>query len=89
MITKENLKFCFENLNQKEVEEAMDSPFDYILFEIHTFNAGSYATVEAKDFDEEVNQEAADSGQLFVDKDAFLQLYQESGATNQYLEEYV
>jgi hypothetical protein len=89
MITKDNLKFCFENLNKDEVEKAMDNPFDYILFEIHTFNAGAYATVEAQDYDDEVAQEAADNGQLFIDKDEFLRLFEESKATNQYLEEYI
>lgn len=89
MITKESLKFCFENLGEDEIAIAMDSDKDYVLVELHTTNVGSYSTVEPYDYDDDIAQEAGDNGQLFIDKDDFLRLYEESEANNTYLEEYV
>ena len=89
MITKENLKFCFESLNKEEVNTALNSDNDFLLFWLHTFNAGSYATLEAKEYSEEAEQEANDNGQLFIDKDQFLQLYEESEANNEFIQEHI
>lgn len=84
MITKENLKYCFDDLNQKEIRHALDSNTDYILFELHVFNAGAYASVEP------VEDPLIESAMGFVtDKDQFLQLFVESGSTNKELLKYI
>jgi hypothetical protein len=86
MITNNNLKDLFEALNEKDIDTVFESDLDFILMELHTFNSGGYVTIKPHYYDESVAQEAADNGNLFVDKDDFLMLYQESGATNEFLE---
>ena len=42
MITKDNLKFCFDSLNESEIKKVMDSRKDYVSFWLHIFNTGSF-----------------------------------------------
>jgi hypothetical protein len=86
MITKDNLKYCFENLDKEEIDKTFESDEDFVLMELHTFNTGGVVTLEPHLYDEDIAKNAADNGQLFVDKDDFLMLYQESGAENKELE---
>lgn len=88
MITRDNLKFCFESLNEEEVDVLMNDNGDFVLFELHVFNAGGYATAVRMDYDEETEQEAHDNGQIFCDMDDFLRLYEESGANNEFFNKY-
>ncbi len=89
MITKDNLKFCFDNLNQDEVEKVMNSNTDYVLFELHVFNAGGFASAEPKEYNEDEEREANDNGQLFIDKDDWLRLFTECESTNQFFNDYI
>lgn len=84
MITKENLKFCFDNLNQKEIDNFLDSPYDFGLFELHIFNNGAYASIKPMHWDDKVNEEAAANGQIFCCKDTFLRLFKESKSDNEH-----
>tara|TARA_R110000772_G_scaffold35637_4_gene85791 strand:+ start:15493 stop:15762 length:270 start_codon:yes stop_codon:yes gene_type:complete len=89
MITANSLKEFFDSLNKKEIKKAMDSAKDYILFEAHIFNAGGYATIKAKHYSEKKERKATDNGNVFCDKDAFLQLFNESESENKHLKKYV
>jgi hypothetical protein len=80
MITKDNIKELVQTISTDTLHDAINSPCDYILFWAHTFNAGSFATIEAMHYNEQTEQEANDNGQLFCDKDTFLQLLNETEA---------
>jgi hypothetical protein len=79
MITKENLKEVLQTINYEDVQDAIASDGDFILLECHTFNVGSFGTIEGKDYDEDIEREANDNGQLFCSKDDFLMLCDEVG----------
>lgn len=89
MITADNVKFCFENLNEEEVKRTMDSSCDYVSFQLSIFNVGGVSSCDPYDYDEELEQELTDNGNMFCDKDDFLRLYQESEAVNPHLEKYI
>lgn len=77
MITKENIKYFIETIDPETMQNVLDEQHDFILLEAHYFNVGSFATIESMDYDYEVDQEAAASGNLFCDKDEFLRLCEE------------
>lgn len=89
MITKEDLKFVFDNLTELEVNEAMAANEDFILLELHTTNSGGWSAIAANDYSEEVENQAGADGQIFCDKDDFLRLFQESGSENSAFEDWV
>lgn len=89
MITKDNLVWCFDNLAPAHIEAAMNSSNDYILFELIIFNIGALSYITSMDYSEEVEKEAHDNGQVFCDKDTFLQLFKDSNSTNEYLMKYL
>jgi len=91
MITKENLIFCFENLKEEEINKAfeIESEKDYILFSLHVFNIGGFATIKAYNYDEEKQTESDHNGSLFMCKDDFLQLYKDSKAQNKHLDDLI
>ncbi|MFT7280526.1 MAG: hypothetical protein ACI9DM_000245 [Cyclobacteriaceae bacterium] len=80
MITNENFKHLLQTLNPERIQAEIDSPEDYILFNAHTFNVGTFATIQSRNYNEEDEQEASDTGNLFCDKDSFLQLIEETEA---------
>ena len=82
MIDKNNLQFCFDNLSEDEVEAVMNGPEDYVLMELHVFNSGAYPSVMVMGYNHDIEQEAAENGDLFLDKDAFITLFHESGSQN-------
>jgi len=82
MITKDNIKHCFDSLTSSEISEVFDSNCDFMAFECHTFNVGSYATIKPFYFGE---FESESNGNLFIDKDDFLRLFKESDSVNPYL----
>lgn len=47
MITRENLPFIIADLEAAEVTRELEKPGNYIILRSHTFNAGSYASVES------------------------------------------
>ena len=81
MITEDNLKFAFENLNEEDCKQ-INGDGDYLKFELHSTNVGSYSTLESVDYCPNINEELSSDGNLFIDKDDFLRLYTESGAEN-------
>jgi hypothetical protein len=77
MITRDNIKEFIQTIPTETIQEELDKPQDFILLQSHIFNVGGYATIESLDYDEEVDEEAQASGNLFCDKDTFLQLCSE------------
>ncbi len=80
MITRENLKWAIENIGSEKIDEVINESGDYVLFEIHHFNVGSYPELTSYDYDDEIEMGAVESGNLFCDKDEFLTLIEEVGA---------
>ena len=77
MITKNNIKELIQTIKPSDIDAAINGSGDYILLEAHIFNVGAFATIESMDYDEEIEEDAAANGNLFVDKDAFLRLADE------------
>ena len=74
MITKDNLKEIIQTISPENIDKAINGKGDYILLEVHTFNVGSFGTIESKEYNETDETEASANGQLFCDKDTFLQM---------------
>ena len=89
MVTSENLQFCFDNLNKKEIKKAMDSNKDFIKFELHIFNAGGFTTIKAVNYSAKKENRTIENGNIFCDKSIFLGLFIESEATNKHLKKYI
>lgn len=87
MITRDNLKECFESITLQDVKQLEQEQGDFIAMTLSVFNAGGVVTVERGDWNEETNQEQAESGQIYCNCDEFLRLYEESGANNEFLDE--
>ena len=77
MITRDNLKYFIESIPTETMQEELDKSHDFILLQSHIFNVGGYGTIESMDYDEEVDEDAQASGNLFCDKDTFLQICSE------------
>lgn len=77
MILKENLKSILESLHVNEIIFSLGQPGDFIHLKAHIFNTGSYATIESLHYDEEIDSDASETGNLFCDKDSFMQLLSE------------
>lgn len=77
MITKDNIKYFIESIPTETMQQELDKPHDFILLQAHIFNVGGYGTIESIDYDEEVDEKASASGNLFCDKDTFLQMCSE------------
>lgn len=78
MITREATKEVFlELLKSGEFQKAIDDDGDYVYISVSIFNAGSVANILSCDYKEETDQEAADNGELFIDKDDALRLLSE------------
>lgn len=77
MVTKDNIKYLIETIPTETMQEELDKPHDFILLQAHIFNVGGYGTIESMDYNEEVDEEASASGNLFCDKDTFLQMCSE------------
>lgn len=87
MITKDNLKECFNDITQDDVKQLEQIQGDFIAMTLSIFNTGGVVNVERGDWDEDTAQEQAESGQIYCDCDDFLRLYDESGANNEFLDE--
>ena len=85
MITNDNLKWAFDNLNETEIEKAMGGNHDHVIFEVHTCNAGGFSSLRAEHYDEDRAQEIEGNGDLYMDKDQFLELVKESESVNPFL----
>ena len=78
MITRENLQTVLNNLTIEEIDTALEKPYDYLEIWLHTFNTGFFTSIQCYIYDEELQQQADDNGQLFIDKDDFLYLLEET-----------
>lgn len=71
MITKDIFEDFFVNhIDEASFIEEFNKNHDYMLLELHVFNTGGFFTFESMDYCDLTNTEAADSGNLFVDKDS-------------------
>jgi hypothetical protein len=77
MVTKNNIKELIETIPTETMQTELDKPNDFILLQANIFNFGGYGIIESMDYNEEVEQEAHANGNLFCDKDTFLQLCSE------------
>ena len=77
MITKENIKSLIETIPTETMQEELDKQHDFVLLQAHIFNVGGYGSIESMDYDEEIEQDAHATGNLFCDKDTFLQMCEE------------
>jgi hypothetical protein len=89
MITKDNLKECFDMLTEDDVNKVMTSKKDYVIFELCSTNAMSAAYCTPADYDEEEAQAIVDNGDVYCDKDDFLRLFEESESVNPFLIEWM
>ena len=78
MITTNNIKAVLDSLTYNQVREVFYSPTDYVCMILFVFNTGFTVDVHAMDYCEETEQEAVDTGNVFCDKDTFLQLIKDS-----------
>jgi len=79
MITRDNFQDVIYSIDKENIVNAINEPGDYILLEVHIFNAGSYATIESMDYSDEVDQESYNNGQMFCDKDNFIGILSDAG----------
>ena len=80
MVTRDNIEEVLnQSLTIEEIQNALNDGGDYIMLELHIFNAGGFATVESLDYCEDAEQDAYGSGNLFCDKDSFVALCNEVG----------
>ena len=77
MITPENFIAAIKAISKEDIAHEINLPHDYVLFELHIFNTGGFATIRSLDYDREKEQEAVDNGNIFTDKDSFLMLCDE------------
>jgi len=77
MITKENIKYFIESIPTETIQEELDKQHDFVLLQAHIINVGGYGSIESMDYDEEIQDDADANGNLFLDKDTFLQMCSE------------
>ena len=78
MITKDNLEYAISTVDPDRIRMAINGSKDYIKFELHNFNVGSYATIEEVDYNEADKNDLRRNGQIYCDKDTFLQLLKDN-----------
>jgi hypothetical protein len=77
MITKDNIKELIQTIEPAYIDAAINGDGDFILLQSHITNVGASGTIESIDYNEEIEEDAAANGHLFVDKDEFLRLAEE------------
>lgn len=85
MITRDNLSDVMDAITKKDIDTAISTDQDYVLLELHVFNAGFNVSLTAMPYSEEVETEASDNGQVFCDFDAFVEMFKESESVNPFL----
>jgi hypothetical protein len=74
MITQSNLKEVINLIDTESLNNAINDSGDYLLLNLYIFNVGATAEISSVEYSEDIEQEANDNGNLFIDKDNFLQL---------------
>ncbi len=82
MITSDNLTSVLDNLNGKDIDMAMD--LGSFVLELCVFNSGGVSRVRDLEEDETEDDVRA-NGNLYIDFDELLQLFNESGSLNPWL----
>lgn len=77
MITRDNIKELLQSLTEEEVSKVINEAGDYIGMQCLISNSGYTVKLESHDYDEDVERDLSDNGNLFCDKDTFLQLAKE------------
>ena len=80
MITKDNLKYAISTVNPDQIKMVINGSKDYIKFELHMTNTGSYSTIEETDYNEEDEHNLQSNGQIYCDKNTFVQLLKKNNA---------
>lgn len=78
MITANNFKDVINLIDSKLLINAINDNNDYLLINLYIFNAGATAEITSVEYSENLEQEAHDNGNLFIDKDNFLQLLEDN-----------
>jgi len=89
MITRDNLSESLNAISKEDIKETFESTKDYVLFCNYVFNVGTISNLSACDYCETTEQRAQNEGQIFCDKDTFLQLFKDSESVNPYLIELI
>ena len=89
MITPENLTAVLNSLSSEDIDNAFDQTSDYIYLKLHLSNSGCYSDISCMDYDEATEKDANNNGNLFCDKDTFLQLFKDSDSINPFLMELI
>lgn len=77
MITRKNLKEIIYSLDKNKIIEAINEKGDFILLECLIFNSGFKAKIYSKCYNLEEDNYYGDNGQLYTEKDDFLNLLNE------------
>lgn len=77
MITKNNIKEILLTVSPETIRRELSKDSNYLLIELHIFNAGHIVSISSCDYDYDTEKTANDSGNLFIDKDIFLELAKE------------
>jgi hypothetical protein len=82
MITSDNLTYVLDNLDGQEIELAQN--LDMFVVELLVCNSGS--TVRLRELEEdETEEDITNNGQLYIDFDNLMMLFNESGSLNPWL----
>lgn len=81
MTTRDNIKQILQSLAVAEVEKAIYKDGDYVKLILHIANVGSYATIEGTKYDSADYNETAGSGNVYTDKDDFMNMIKECNIT--------
>lgn len=78
MITASNFKDVINLIDSESLTNAINDNNDFLLLNLYIFNTGATAEITSVEYNEDVEQEANDNGNLFIDKDNFLQLLEDN-----------
>ena len=78
MITASNFKDVINLIDGESLTNAINDNNDFLLLNLYIFNTGATAEITSVEYSENLEQEANDNGNLFIDKDNFLQLLEDN-----------
>ena len=78
MITTDNFKEIMNSFEPNEIDDEINKGGDFLCLELYVTNSGWSASIASTHYNEENEKEAQDSGNIYCDKDAFLQLCMDS-----------
>jgi hypothetical protein len=84
MITTYNIKDVFLLLDKTKVKKELNKKHDFLKIELLIFNVGSIVTIKSYDYKKKHQKYCNNTGNLFLDKDNFLQLCKELNLLNHF-----